>query len=333
MEHTCRLRKTGGPADAPGFQVGHATATNALTGLSVILCPPETTGGMDVRGSAPGTRQTDGLAPDHLVNRVHAVLLTGGSAFGLDAAGGVAGWLARRGIGVPAGPALVPIVPTAVLFDLAISSDGVRPDAAMAEAACEAATDGELARGCVGAGAGATIGKLFGLPRATKGGLGGASLQVGDLTVGAMAVVNAFGDIVGPDGLLVAGARLAEDSRELINTSAWFLEGNQRESFVPVSNTTLGVVTTNARLDKVQACKVAALAHHGLVRSINPVHTRFDGDLIFVLSAGEQEADVNGLGIMAATVMKHAVWDAVYSATPAAGLPVASQITPLATRF
>lgn len=328
MTPTQIFNPAGSPADVDGFLVGHGQDPSGPTGLSVVLCPEATVGGMDVGGSAAGTRQTNGLQPGHLVDRVNALLFTGGSAFGLDAAGGVVSFLENKGIGVPVGPAVVPIVPTAVIFDLAISQGKGRPDAAMAAAACEAASAGPMERGCVGAGCGATVGKLFGLPQATKGGVGGASLQVGGLKIGAMAVVNAFGDVVDPDRRIIAGTRQTPESDEFINTEAWFTAGNLLPSPGQVTNTTLAVVTTNAKLDKSQAHKVAALAQHGLVRAICPVHTTFDGDVVFVLAAGEAEADINGLGGMAASLVRMAIYDAVRSASSLGGLPASRDLQP-----
>lgn len=318
----------GSPAEVPGFTVGHAQDPTAPTGLSVVLCPEGTVGGLDVGGSAAGTRQTNGLDPNHLVDRVNAVLFTGGSAFGLDAAGGVVAYLEQRGLGAPVGPTVVPIVPTAVIFDLPLTGGKGRPDAAMAAAACAAASDGPMQRGCVGVGCGATVGKLFGVTQATKGGLGGASCRVGDLRMGAMVAVNAFGDIVDPDGMIIAGARTAPDSLELLDTEAWYTTGQKRPDPVQVTNTALAVVTTNAKLDKPQATKVAALAGHGMVRAINPVNTTYDGDMVFVLATGEVEADINGLGVMAARLIRMAIYDAVRSATSLGGLPAARDLQP-----
>jgi L-aminopeptidase/D-esterase-like protein len=290
-------------------------------------------GGMEARGSATGTRQTDGLRPGHMVEEVQAVLLTGGSAFGLDAAGGVQAFLEEQGLGIQAGDFRIPVVPTAVIFDLPLSRGQGRPDKAMGLAACQAAhcqaaQAGEMPRGNVGAGSGATIGKLQGVSGACKGGLGGASFCLGELEMGAVAVVNAFGDVLDEQGRIIAGARRDPQSLEFMDTTAWFLAGNQRRSFLPPSNTTLAVVTTNARLDKVQACKVAALAHHGMVRHIRPVHTNFDGDLVFVLASGQVEADITGLGLMAAEVVARAVLDGVRAAHSLPGLPAARDLSP-----
>jgi L-aminopeptidase/D-esterase-like protein len=316
----------GSPASVPGFSVGHASLEDRHSGASVVLCPPGTVAGVEVMGSAPATRQLDGLGPGFWDGEVHGVCLSGGSSFGLDAAGGVVSWLEEHGRGLKLGEFILPKVPCAVIFDLPITGGQGRPGPEMGYAACRAASDGIMPRGSVGAGSGATVGKLFGLERAMKGGVGGASLSVGELKVGAMAVVNAFGDIVDEPGRLIAGARKAPDSLELAHTSAWFLAGNKRAAFQAADNTTLGVIATNAKLDKNSACKVAALAHHGLVRAINPVHTTFDGDLIFTLASGPVEADLNGLGIMAARVMQLAIYDAIRSARGLPGLPAACDL-------
>lgn len=316
----------GSPASVPGFKVGHALCPSGLSGATAVLCPPGTVGGVEVRGSAAGTRQMDGLRPEHMVSEVHAVLFTGGSSFGLDAGGGAQAFLAERGIGFKAGDYTVPVAPTAVIFDLPLNPGGERPNAEVGYAACATANAGSMARGNAGAGAGATVGKLFGPVQAMKGGLGGAALELGGLSLGALAVVNAFGDIIAQDGRLVAGARRAPDSLELLGTAAWFLDGNRRQAFLPPSNTTLGVVATNARLDKLTACKLAALAHHGLVQSVRPVHSVFDGDLVVVLASGEVEADLTGLGLMAAECLRRAVVDAVWSSRSLPGLPCARDL-------
>ncbi|MFZ5585340.1 MAG: P1 family peptidase [Thermodesulfobacteriota bacterium] len=316
----------GSPASLPGFRVGHALCPGGRSGATAVLCPPATVGGVAVRGSAAGSRQMDGLAPEHMVNEVHAVLFTGGSSFGLDAGGGAQAYLAERGVGFKAGDHTVPVVPTAVIFDLPLNPDGQRPDRETGRAACAAASAGPMERGNAGAGAGATVGKLYGPAQAMKGGLGGAAFSLGDLQMGALAVVNAFGDVVAGDGRPVAGARAGADSLELIDTAAWFMAGNRRQAFLPPSNTTLGVVATNARLDKLMACKLAALAHHGLVHSVRPVHSVFDGDLVVVLASGQVEADLTGLGLMAAECLRRAVLDAVWAAEALPGLPCARDL-------
>lgn len=321
-----KIDATGSPASVSGFSVGHASLEDRHSGVSVVLCPPGTVAGVEVMGSAPATRQLDGLSPGFWDGEVHGVCLTGGSSFGLDAAGGVADWLEEQGRGLKLGEFTLPKVPCAVIFDLPLNGGQGRPGPDLGRAACQAASDDVMARGSVGAGSGATVGKLFGLERAMKGGVGGASLSVGELRVGALAVVNAFGDIRDESGCLMAGARKGPDSLELADTTAWFLAGGQRSAFQPSDNTTLGVIATNAKLDKNSACKVAALAHHGLVRAISPVHTTFDGDLVFTLASGPVEADLNGLGIMAARVLQLAIYDAIRSTQGLPGLPAARDL-------
>ena len=321
----------GSPAEVPGFLVGHADHGQHPTGCSLVLYPPGASAGWAVGGSAIGTRQTDALDPGHAVEEIHGVLFTGGSTFGQAAATGVQAWLEEKGIGLSLGPFTIPIVPTAVIFDLPITEAKGRPGPGLGREACEAASAGPMARGCVGAGRGATIGKLYGLERATKGGLGGASLQVGEVSLGALCVVNAFGDVLDEEGLIIAGARTGPGSRELMVTSSWFLEGNLKTAWQAAmhDNTTLALVTTNAKLNKQEATKVAQLAAHGLVRRIDPVHTTYDGDLVIVMASNQVEADVNGLGVMAARCVSAAVLDGVRSATPLAGLPAAGELTPL----
>lgn len=313
----------------PGFEVGHANMADTACGCTVVLCPPDTVGGVEVGGFAAGTRQLDGLGPLHMVGQVHAVLLTGGSSYGLGCADGVQAFLEEKGIGLEIGPVKVPIVPTAVIFDLVLTQGKGRPGPELGMAACRAASKGPMARGNTGAGAGATVGKVMGLPQASKGGLGGASAKAGELSMGVAAVVNAFGDVVDPQGRIIAGARRSPDSREFLGSSAWFMAGNRRTQFAGPHNTTLAVVTTNARLDKAQACQAAAMAQQGMIRAINPVHTTFDGDLVMVLASGEVEADLNGLGMLAARLTRQAIYDAVLSAQSLPGLPAARDLTPL----
>ncbi len=322
------FRGQGSVADVPGFRVGHAQDPELPTGCTVVLCPPGTVGGLEVRGAAPATRQCDGLHPGAPPSQVHAVLFTGGSSFGLDAAGGVQSFLEERGVGLAAGPVRLPKVPTAVIFDLPLTGGRGRPGPELARAACAAAGAGVMARGNRGAGAGATVGKLYGLERACKGGVGGASLELGDLQVGALAVVNAFGDVRDERGRILAGARSGPGEGGFLDTAAWFLRGNHRPPFEVPTNTTLGLVALNARLDKAGACRVAALAHHGLVRALDPVHTIFDGDLVLVLASGEVEADITGLGIMAGRLLEMAIRDGVRSARSLPGLPAARDLEP-----
>ena len=307
--------------DVAGIQVGHFTETRRPTGCTVILTPEGAVGGVDVRGAAPGTRETELLSPLNAVEKVHAVLLAGGSAFGLDAAGGVMRWLDERGIGVPVGPARVPIVPAAILFDLWVGDASIRPDAASGYAACEAASTEPPAEGNVGAGTGATVGKLFGIARAMRGGVGSASIQVGGITVGALVVVNAIGDVVDPrTGLPVAGARTA-DGRALLGSMQALMRGELPQVLQAGMATTIGVVATDALLTKVQANKVAQMAHDGLARSINPVHTMTDGDTLFALATGASGIAANAtlIGALAAAVVAEAVLRGVRAATRLSG--------------
>ncbi len=303
--------------DVAGLAVGHFTDARRPTGCTVVLVPEGAACGVDVRGAAPGTRETDLLSPLNAVEQVHAVLLAGGSAFGLDAAGGVMRWLEERGIGFAVGPARVPIVPAAILFDLWLGDVRIRPDAAAGYAACEVASRLAPAQGNVGAGAGASVGKLFGIERAMRGGIGSASVTVAGITVGALVAVNALGDVIDPAcGRPVAGARSA-DGRSLMNTMAALLRGDLPAPFQSGQATTIGVIATDARLGKAQANKVAQMAHDGLARSINPVHTMGDGDTLFALATGAsgREASVTLLGALAAEVTARAVLRAVHAAT------------------
>jgi len=308
--------------DVKGLQVGHWTDEGAATGCTVVLCGEEgAVAGVDVRGGAPGTRELALLAPTCLVQRVHAICLSGGSAFGLAAADGVMRYLEERSIGFETGVARVPIVPAAILFDLALGDPSVRPDAAAGYAACEAANSGPVPEGSVGAGTGATVGKLRGLAGAMKGGLGTASCRTAEgITVGALAVVNCFGDVVDPStGEIVAGARRA-DGKGFVDMEAALLE-RLPPIQPPLANTTLGVVATDAALTKAQATKVAQMAHDGLARAIHPVHTPFDGDLVFALSLGEREGDVGRVGAVAARILAEAVVRAVRKAKGLYGVP------------
>ncbi|RKU09890.1 peptidase S58 [Candidatus Poribacteria bacterium] len=304
-----------------GIKVGHATNEKARTGCTVILCESGAVAGVDVRGSAPGTRETDAIRPGGLVEKVHAVLLTGGSAFGLDAAGGVMQFLEERGVGFPAGPVRVPIVPSAVIFDLGVGDPQVRPDREMGYRACVNSTNDQVPMGQIGAGTGATVGKGPGL-QPSNGGVGSAchALKSG-LIVGAIVVVNAVGNIVDPEtGKIVAGAKHPETGEfvdivkrlsQQVALNPDFI-GGERDPFQPVNtNTTIGVVGTNAALSPTEITKVAQIAHNGLARTIRPVHTMSDGDTIFALSIGTQDTPVNIVGVIAAEVMAEAVCRAV----------------------
>lgn len=286
MTRVIRFDRHGAITDVAGVRVGHFTDTRRPTGCTVVIPPPGTVGGVDVRGAAPGTRDTELLSPINTVQDVHAVLLSGGSAFGLDAAGGVMRWLESQGIGLQVGKARVPIVPSAILFDLYAGDLSIRPDAQSGHAACVAATSTRPAEGNVGAGAGAAVGKLFGFDRAMKGGVGTASVQVAGVTVGAIVAVNAVGDVIDPDTqCVVAGAR-TDDGRSRIDAVAAMLRGDVPRQMSVGGATTLAVVATDAVLTKVQANKLAQMAHDGYARAIRPVHTASDGDTIFALATG-----------------------------------------------
>jgi L-aminopeptidase/D-esterase-like protein len=300
--------------DIPGIRVGHAQDLDAATGCTVILCPAGTVGGVDVRGSAAGTRQIDSLNSAHFVDEVHAVLLSGGSAFGLDASGGVMMFLEEQGIGFTTSAGKVPIVPTAIIYDLGLGNGRRRPDREMGYQACLNAGAGVVAEGSVGVGAGASVGKVMGIALATKGGVGTVSLAFpGGLIVAALVAVNAFGDVIDPgDGKILAGARDPKNPAQFLNSAAAIKAGAPVRRFMnPVQNTTLGVVATNARLSKREITKVAQMAQSGLVRVISPIHSTVDGDLIFALSAGDLQAEVNAVGIIAGEAVAAAVTRAV----------------------
>ncbi len=298
--------------DVPGIKVGHAQDFFSKTGATVILCTDGAVAGIDIRGSAAGTRQTDALSPSHSVSAVHAVLIVGGSAFGLDATGGVMRFLEERSVGYDVLVTKVPIVPSVVLFDLAFGSSSVRPDQNMGYEACLNASAIDVPEGSIGAGTGATVGKFFGIANAMKGGVGSWSEQLpDDITVGALAAVNAFGDIRSlEDGRIIAGARTAEDSTLFADTVRLFREGRKRNAFM-VNNTTIGVVATTARLSKEEAGKVARICQNGLAKTASPAHTTFDGDTVIVLSMGNRECDLNGLCVTAESAFRTAVQRAV----------------------
>jgi L-aminopeptidase/D-esterase-like protein len=304
----------GAITDVAGLLVGHAQEAGRPTGCTVVLCPQGVVCGVDVRGGAPGTRETDLLKSENTVQKVHAVLLTGGSAFGLDAAGGVMRWLEEHGHGLAVGPALVPIVPAAVLFDLWLGDARIRPHAGTGYAACQAASAAPPAQGSVGAGSGATVGKLFGIQRAMKGGIGSASVSAGGLTVGALIAVNAIGDVLNAAGEPIAGARTADGLR-LLNSTQALLAGAATRGVIPGTATTIGVVATDAVLDKTQANKLASLAHHGLSRAVSPISVN-DGDGLFVLATGTsvRPGTMNLLGALAAEAVARAVRNAVLAA-------------------
>jgi L-aminopeptidase/D-esterase-like protein len=298
--------------DVEGIRVGHWTDVVGATGCTVVLPPAGTVGSGEVRGGAPGTRETDLLRPGMLVEEVHAVLLTGGSAFGLAAAQGVVAWLEERGIGFETGAAKVPIVPAAVLFDLGVGSPEARPGPQEGRAACEAATDATasvIEEGSVGAGTGATVAKLHGPDRAVKGGTGTASARDGGLVVGALFAVNAVGEILDEDGEILAGARPGGDEET-------------RPPFpTPATNTVIGVVATNARLSKERAHLLAIAAHDGVAAAVRPAHTLWDGDTVFTLATGGADADQGSVERLTERVVAEAIRRGVRAATTLAGVP------------
>ncbi|WP_295534914.1 P1 family peptidase [uncultured Pseudacidovorax sp.] len=313
------LPYSGAITDVAGIEVGHHTDPRRPTGSTVVIARDGAVAGVDVRGAAPGTRETDLLAPGNFVQQVHAILLAGGSAWGLAAADGVVRWLEERGVGLDVRFGRLPIVPGAVLFDLPMGDARIRPDAASGYAACDAASTAAPAEGNVGAGAGALVGKLFGVPHAMKGGIGTASVKVGGVTVGALIACNPLGDVVHPDtGELLAGAR-TDDGTALRDTRRSLLRGDVPRPLLAGTNTTIGVIATDAVLTKVQAQRLATVAHDGLARAINPVHTMSDGDTLFTLATGrvplgEEAPGMTVLSVMAAEVAAQAVVRAVLAA-------------------
>lgn len=301
--------------DVPGIEVGHAQNKKALTGCTVILCRKGAVAGVDVRGGAPGTRETDLLNPGNLVQKVHAVLLAGGSAFGLDAASGVMRYLEENQVGFQTREARVPIVPAAILYDLDLGDSKIRPDAKMGYLACLNASSNETAEGVVGAGTGASVGKMLGRKQAMKSGIGSASIQLGrGIVVGAIAAVNALGDVYDPDtGEFIAGIRTRKKTMEWMRMA----------SRVPMihRNTVVGAVAVNANFSKVDMMRVAQMAHDGMARAIRPAHTQYDGDAIFALATGGKRADLSTVGVFAAEAFAMAVVRAVRASVSAGGLP------------
>ena len=308
-----------------GIEVGHFTDTRRPTGCTVVMAREGAVAGVDVRGAAPGTRETDLLHPSNLVDKVHAIMLAGGSAWGLEAATGAVRWLEERGVGLDVAVGRLPIVPAAVLFDLLVGDMRIRPDAVAGYAACAAASDVDPAEGNVGAGAGAVVGKVFGIQHAMKGGVGTASVTVDGVTVGALIACNALGDVIDPDtAQVMAGAR-TDDGRALRDTRRALLRGQPPQPLLAGTNTTIGVVATDAILTKAQAHRLAIAAHDGLARSINPVHTMSDGDTLFSLGTGRagKSLGMMVLATMAAEATARATVRAVQAArsvTTAEGL-------------
>ena len=306
--------------DVPGIKVGHSQNIKAGTGCTVVICEKGAVAGVDVRGGAPGTRETDLLNPVNLVDKAHAIYLSGGSAFGLDGATGVMKYLEEKGIGLDVVLTKVPIVPGAVLFDLGVGDYRIRPDARMGYDACLNASEEEVRQGNIGAGTGATVGKIFGGLRCMKSGLGTASFKSQELIIGAIVAVNCLGDVIDPEnGEIIAGV-LSEDRKDFANTMSFLRNFPQKTKDNFSKNTTIGVIATNAKLTKAGAAKVAIMAQDGYARAIIPSHTMFDGDTIFCMATGEVEAGVNVVGAIAAEVMARAIVKAVKNAEPLFGL-------------
>lgn len=313
--------------DFRNIQIGQAENVQAGTGCTVFLLGREGASvGLDVRGGGPASRESELLKPLATAQVIHAILLAGGSAFGLDAAGGVMRYLEERGIGVDVGVTRVPLVCQSDLFDLTVADAHIRPDAAMAYEACVNAETGNYRDGNHGAGTGATVGKLLGMEHCMKSGIGSYAVQVGNLQVGAVVAVNAVGDVYDyENGRKIAGL-LAADGKTFLDSELAALQAIEAQAEKFVGNTTLGVILTNARLDKAHLCKIAGMAHDGYARAIRPVHTSMDGDSIYAVSLGDVPADMDVVGTLAARVMAKAIVRAVQAAEPAYGLPSAGEI-------
>jgi L-aminopeptidase/D-esterase-like protein len=312
-----------GLTDIPGIKVGHVSDLEGITGCTAVLCESGAVAGVSIGGFATGTQELDVLSPTHITPSIHAISLAGGSAFGLEAASGVRDYLGKKGIGFRFGAAKIPIVPGAIIFDLGIGSPTARATMAMGAAAVAAATSDTVKEGCVGAGTGATVGKALGLKNAMKSGLGSATVSLPEnVMVSALAVVNAMGDVIDPsDNRIIAGARKSPDSMEFVRATEAIKLRKPQPAERTAGNTTLVVVATNAQLTKVEATRLAHVAQHGLVRSISPVHTNVDGDIVFALSAGSERAEFTALGVAAAEAVVEAVLRAAKLATPMGGLP------------
>ncbi|MBU5484809.1 P1 family peptidase [Clostridium sp. MSJ-11] len=305
--------------DIDGINIGHAQNLEGGTGCSVIICKEGATAGVDVRGGAPGTRETDLLNPVNMIEKIHSIVLSGGSAFGLEAANGVMEYLDKCEVGFDVGVTKVPIVCSAVLFDLSVGLKNIRPDKAMGyQAAIHSEHNKEDLQGNVGAGTGATLGKMLGPEHSMKGGLGSYCIQVGDLKIGALIAVNCLGDVVDPKtGEIIAGAI---KNSKFINTEQWMIDNYNKDNNVFPGNTTIGAVITNAILTKSSANKIASMAHNGYARTMRPAHTMFDGDTIFTMATNKIEADINVVGMLAARVVEKAVINAVKNANSRYGL-------------
>ena len=305
--------------DIEGIKVGHSTSIEGLTGCTVIICEEGATGGVDVRGSAPGTRETDLFKAENMVDKIHGIVLAGGSAFGLDASSGVMKYLEEQGIGFDVGVTKVPIVASAVIFDLAFGDYRIRPDFNMGYEAAKNASTTEARQGCIGCGMGATVGKILGPKNSMKSGLGSATIEVGELKVSAMVAVNSFGDIYDyKSNHQIAGVYDYKE-KKLLNTLD-ILKGEYIPSGFSLKNTTIGLIATNAVLNKAEGNKIAQMAHNGFARSINPIHTMFDGDTIFTMATNKVNTDVSLLGTIAAEAMSQAITNAIINSKGYGGL-------------
>lgn len=318
--------------DVPGIKIGHSTDFDAITGCTVVLCEEGAIAGVDQRGGGPGTKETDLLNPVNNVQKVHAIMLSGGSAFGLDSASGAMIYLEEKGIGYSVGAHIVPIVPAAILFDLLIGDGNIRPDADMGYQACLTASTEEPEQGSVGAGTGATVGKLLGMTQSTKSGIGSASIKLpGGTIIGALIAVNAIGEVINPENnQIIAGLRSLKKGPISIGGDEKFAStldimrsyaGQKLLSMASRSNTVIGVVATNAKMNKSQATRIAQMAQNGVVRTIKPANTMFDGDTIFALSTGKKNTDINVVGAFAAQVVSRAIINAVKNASSLGGIP------------
>lgn len=301
--------------DINGIKLGHAQNIKGLTGCSVILCEKGATGGVDVRGGAPGTRETDLLDPSEMIEKIHAVVLSGGSAFGLDASSGVMKYLEEKNIGFDVQVAKVPIVCSAVLFDLAFGNPKIRPDKSMGYEACiNSETYDDDINGNIGAGYGATIGKILGPHTAMKGGLGTYAVEVGNLKVGAIVAVNCLGDVIDPKTSNIIAGALDKKTNKFLNSENILINNLKNPKSPFKGNTTIGLIVTNANLSKANAKKVASMAHNGYARTMRPAHTMFDGDTIFTMATNEVDIDVTTVGMIASNVMEKAILRAIKEA-------------------
>lgn len=310
--------------DVPGLKVGQVEDIQGLTGCSVVICEQGAVCGVDVRGAAPGTRETDLLDPINMIQKVHAVVLSGGSAFGLESTCGVSKYLEENGIGFDVGVAKVPIVVGAVLFDLAVGDPKCRPDIDMGYKACVQANNKELKQGNYGAGCGATVGKIRGPKYCTKGGIGSYSIKLDNgLVVAALVAVNAFGDVY-ENGEVIAGV-LNDDKNGYLNTYELMKQGVNKGGF-NIDNTTIGIIATNAKLDKAQCKKISQMSHNGYAKAIFPIHTPHDGDTIFTIATGEIDSDVTLLGSLATEVMEQSIINAIKNSNEVEEIPSYNEI-------